>query len=140
MSDDGIQPEDRPSTWTTRNPDKPVIQPRVHARKSLTASQKISNADKRAMKHEASIALHKKLDEFNIERDEFIEKVAKDTMKKPGHIRDLLLSRSKRATPRKPNLQNALTHYMAKELNAGGFFFFFFFLFDFKLPYREGCR
>jgi len=52
MSDNGIQLEDHPSTWTTRNPDKPVIQSRVHAKKSLTASQKISNAEKRAMKHE----------------------------------------------------------------------------------------
>jgi len=67
MSDDGIQLEDHPSTWTTRNPDKPVIQSRVHAKKSLTA-----------MKHEAGIVLHKKLDEFNIEHDEFIEKVANE--------------------------------------------------------------
>jgi len=138
MSDDGIQLEDHPSTWTTRNPDKPVIQSRVHAKKSLTASQKISNAEKQAMKHEAGIVLHKKLDEFNIERDEFIEKVTKDTMKKPSHIRDLLLSQSKRATPRKASLHNALTHYVAKELNAGEYCFFFF-LFNFKLPYREGC-
>ncbi|KIM39046.1 hypothetical protein M413DRAFT_67836 [Hebeloma cylindrosporum] len=118
MSDDEIQPEDLPSTWTSRNPEKPVIQPRVHPKKSLTASQKISNAEKRAINREAAVALNKQLDEFNIQRDEFIEKVAKDTMKKPGYIRDLLLSRSRQATPRKVNLHNALTHYMAKELNS----------------------
>jgi hypothetical protein len=142
MSDDGIQPEDLPSTWTSRNPEKPVIQPRVHPKTCLTASQKISNAEKRAMKHEAAVALYKQLDDFNLERDEFIKKVAKDTMKKPGYIRDLLLSRSRRATPRKANLHNALTHYMAKELNAGGCFFLVLF-FQFEPPisdiHRQKC-
>ena len=119
MSDNEIQPEDRPSTWTSRNPEKPVIQPRVQPKKTPTASQKITNTEKQAMKHESALAFQQVITDFNARRDAFIDKAAKDNNKKPAYVRSLLLSKTKVAKPRQVNLHNALVHHVAKELNAG---------------------
>jgi len=65
MSDNEILPEDRPSTWSSRNPEKSVIQPRVQLKKAITAAQKISNAEKRAMKHDSTVAFQQVINGFN---------------------------------------------------------------------------
>jgi len=80
MSDDEIQPKDHPSTWTSCNPEKPVIQPRVQPKKTLTASQKITNTEKQAMKHESSLAFQQVITDYYV----------KDNNKKPAYIRSLL--------------------------------------------------
>jgi len=119
MSDNEIQPEDRPSTWTSRNPEKPVIQPRVQPKKTLTASQKITNAEKQAMKHESSLAFQQVISDYHVGRDAFIDKAAKDNNKRPAYVRSLLFNKSKITKPQQVNLHNALVHHVAKELNAG---------------------
>jgi len=119
MSDNEILPEDRPSTWSSRNPEKSVIQPRVQLKKAITAAQKISNAEKRAMKHDSTVAFQQVINGFNAGRDVFIENAAKENNKKTSYVRNLLLSKSQVAKPRKVNLYNALIHHVAKELNGG---------------------
>lgn len=86
MSDNEIQPEDCPSTWTSRNPEKPVIQPHVQPKKTLTASQKITNTKKQAMKHKSALAFQKVITDFNAGCDAFIDKTAKDNNKKPAYV------------------------------------------------------
>jgi len=90
----------------------------VHVQKKYSAAQKASAAEKQLMKQESSVAFQQALNNFNSGRDVFIDKVAKANSKKPSYVRDLLLSKSKAVKPRKVNLQNALVHHVAKELNA----------------------
>ena len=86
MSDNEIQPKDCLSTWTSCNPEKPVIQPHVQPKKTPTASQKITNTEKQAMKHKSALAFQQVITDFNVGHDAFIDKAAKDNNKKPTYV------------------------------------------------------
>jgi hypothetical protein len=119
MSDNEIQPKDRPSTWTSCNPEKYIIQPRVQPKKTSTAAQKITNAEKCAMKRESSLTFQQVITDFTAGRNAFINKAAKDNNKKPAYVRSLILSKSNITKSRQVSLHNALVHHVTKEVNRG---------------------
>jgi hypothetical protein len=111
--------QDRPSTWQSRCPLKPVIEPRAQPKKISTTAQKISNNEKRLMKEKNALALQDEIDHHFEERAALIIKLSSDFSKTPDYIRDLLSRSSNSVTHRGINLENALIHFESKKVNAG---------------------
>ena len=134
MSDsEAPDPEDRPSTWQSRCPLKPVIEPRAQPKKNITTAQKISNNEKRLIKKKNALALQEEIDKHFEERAGLITKLASDFSKTPEYIRDLLSRSSNAVSHRGLNLENALIHFESKKVNGGESYFDFCFPFMPKL-------
>ena len=121
MSDADLEPEaqDHPSTWQSRCPLKPVIEPRAQPKKITTTAQKISNNEKRLIKEKNALALQDKIDNHFEERATLITKLSTEFSKSPEYIRDLLSRSSNAVSHRGINLENALIHFESKKVNAG---------------------
>jgi hypothetical protein len=119
MSDAEPETEDRPSTWQSRCPLKPVIEPRAQAKKITTTAQKISNNEKRLMKKKDALALQEEVDKYFEERAALITKLSEQFSKTPEYVQSLLSRSSNAVSHRGINLENALIHFESKKLNAG---------------------
>ena len=113
------EPEDRPSTWQTRCPLKPVIEPRAQPKKITTTAQKISNNEKRLMKEKNALALQEEVDNHFEQCAALITRLANDFSKTPEYIRNILSHSSNAVSHRGINLENALMHFESKKVNGG---------------------
>ena len=118
-------PKDRPSTWQTHCPLKPVIEPRAQPKKNITTAQKISNNEKRLIKKKNALALQEEIDKHFKERADLITNLANDFSKTPEYIRGLLSHSSKAVSHQDINLENALIHFESKKVNGGEWLFAF---------------
>ena len=108
------------STWSTRNPQRPVIPPRTSKPKQpLSEAERASRqiaAEQRSGRREALQADIKMYLEEQARKLDAIAAAHGVTVK---YLNNIVTSKTHYHTTRKPHLMNALMHAKAKEVNAG---------------------
>jgi hypothetical protein len=111
---------DHQTTWADRNPDLDV-QPsrsRAKAAKLSNAEENTRNLGKAARKVK-NTELAADIDALNLERAAQIEALATKYHRKPTYVTDIINNTTHYKKTRAPNLQNALLHHKAMEMNEG---------------------
>jgi hypothetical protein len=108
---------DQQTTWADRNPNLDVQPSRIRAKLS-NAEANTRNLGKAARKLK-STELTADIDTLNLERAAQIEVLATKHHKKPAYILDVINNATHYKKTRAVNLQNALIHHKAMEVNDG---------------------
>ncbi|KAJ7685781.1 hypothetical protein DFH06DRAFT_1358485 [Mycena polygramma] len=110
----------QPSAHASRNPTKPVQQPRARARGALSEAAKASRALKTELRLENDRALEKRFAEIFARREEHIVNLAKEFDRGEGYIRKVLENGARYTGKRAPSLKNAIMHHLSKKARENG--------------------
>ncbi|KAL0948658.1 hypothetical protein HGRIS_010461 [Hohenbuehelia grisea] len=104
------------STHHERNTHLPA-QPEKRARHPLTEAEKATRALQRKATDNLTAAFHADLDEYLVENDIKIKRLAEKHSKKIEYVRSLLQHSTRFKKHREVSLRNALIHAKGKEVN-----------------------
>ena len=113
------EPQDLESTWTSRNPTKPVIIPHTHVNKKCTHAEQITVHTKKVLNQEKAEVLQQAIKACLTACEAEIKHLAKDHGKKPDYIERLLNHGTNYTSHQRPSFYYALVHHLAQELNEG---------------------
>ncbi|KAI5987294.1 hypothetical protein EDD15DRAFT_2199659 [Pisolithus albus] len=111
--------ETNSSTWQARNPNRPVIPPRISKKNKISDAERASHqiaAEQRATKREA---LQADINTYLEEQKRRLETIATTHDVTIKYLDRLVTSQTYYHTTCKPHLANALIHAKVKEVNSG---------------------
>ncbi|KAJ7873192.1 hypothetical protein B0H13DRAFT_2349175 [Mycena leptocephala] len=105
------------STHASRNPNKPVQQPR---QRNESQAQRNSRKEKATQRLEADLELEEKFKEIFQKREENITELAATYAKTENYIRQVLENSVRYTKKRAPSLKNAIAHDLSKKARENG--------------------